>query len=119
MIDRDGMATAPHEPGGTDLGQGVRAWIVEGNDGRAAGVMHEHPAAGEPGRPYPQGIMPGGRCSGFMPLAGRAIEQNVTWDITAGDPDATEFEGLTLSPSSLCMACGHHGWITDGRWVPA
>lgn len=28
-------------------------------------------------------------------------------------------EPLTISPSLLCRACGHHGWIKAGRWVPA
>lgn len=29
------------------------------------------------------------------------------------------FEPLTITPSILCRICGHHGWITDGRWVNA
>lgn len=28
-------------------------------------------------------------------------------------------EPLTLSPSLLCTACGHHGFIREGQWVPA
>jgi hypothetical protein len=28
-------------------------------------------------------------------------------------------EPLTLTPSILCRRCGHHGWITEGRWLPA
>lgn len=28
-------------------------------------------------------------------------------------------EPLTLSPSLLCRACGRHGWIRGGAWVPA
>jgi hypothetical protein len=28
-------------------------------------------------------------------------------------------EPLTLTPSVLCRSCGHHGFITDGKWVPA
>jgi hypothetical protein len=34
-----------------------------------------------------------------------------TWTIERLDP-------LTLSPSLLCV-CGDHGFIRDGRWVPA
>jgi hypothetical protein len=26
---------------------------------------------------------------------------------------------LTLSPSLLCRTCGHHGFIREGKWVPA
>lgn len=34
------------------------------------------------------------------------------WDVLSVNP-------LTLSPSLLCKACGHHGFIRQGRWVPA
>lgn len=34
------------------------------------------------------------------------------WDLVSEEP-------LTLSPSLLCLACGHHGFIRDGKWVPA
>src|SRR6185437_3504546 len=34
-----------------------------------------------------------------------------TWQLISRDP-------LTLSPSFLCH-CGHHGWLRDGKWVPA
>ena len=34
------------------------------------------------------------------------------WDVPSWDP-------LTLSPSVLCRVCGHHGWVRDGKWVPA
>lgn len=34
------------------------------------------------------------------------------WDVVSVEP-------LTLSPSILCTACKHHGYIRDGRWVPA
>jgi hypothetical protein len=29
------------------------------------------------------------------------------------------WESLTLSPSLLCMRCGDHGFVRDGRWVVA
>lgn len=35
-----------------------------------------------------------------------------TWEVLKQDP-------LTLSPSLACRSCGHHGFIRDGRWVPA
>lgn len=34
------------------------------------------------------------------------------WQVLSLDP-------LTLSPSTRCRACGLHGFIRDGRWVPA
>ncbi len=54
-------------------------------------------------------------CSGFVAfdvpsdyLTGREPK----WQVESFDP-------LTLSPSLLCRACGHHGFIREGRWVPA
>ncbi len=35
-----------------------------------------------------------------------------TWRVVQQDP-------LTVVPSINCLGCGTHGWITDGRWVPA
>lgn len=29
------------------------------------------------------------------------------------------WEPLTVSPSLLCMGCGAHGFIREGKWVPA
>lgn len=29
------------------------------------------------------------------------------------------WEPLTISPSLLCRACGDHGFIRGGKWVPA
>lgn len=34
------------------------------------------------------------------------------WKVEAPDP-------LTVSPSILCRTCGHHGFIRNGKWVPA
>jgi len=38
---------------------------------------------------------------------GRPVWQVLSW------------EPLTLSPSLLCQLCGDHGFVRDGRWVPA
>ena len=29
------------------------------------------------------------------------------------------WEPLTVSPSLLCLQCGDHGFIREGKWVPA
>jgi hypothetical protein len=34
------------------------------------------------------------------------------WQLRQKDP-------LTITPSIHCQTCGLHGFITDGRWVPA
>jgi len=56
----------------------------------------------------------GDQCEGMItfdsPVA-RELERGEMWNVASWDP-------LTLSPSLLCH-CGDHGFIVDGRWVPA
>jgi hypothetical protein len=33
--------------------------------------------------------------------------------------DVLSLEPLTLSPSLLCKVCGKHGFIQEGKWIPA
>lgn len=35
-----------------------------------------------------------------------------TWELISLSP-------LTIAPSLLCGACGDHGFIRDGKWIPA
>lgn len=63
------------------------------------------------------GVSPGtqgGYCEGAItfdtPVA-RAHFSGPYWTVVSWDP-------LTRSPSLLCH-CGDHGFIRDGRWVPA
>lgn len=39
------------------------------------------------------------------------VPADAKWQIESVDP-------LTLSPSLLCRACGHHGFLRNGRWEP-
>jgi hypothetical protein len=78
-----------------DLGHGVTA-EVRRIDGQIDGVHYWHECNGKMrvGRtpttpPWPDG-----------------------WTVVSESP-------LTLSPSLLCPRCGHHGFIRDGKWVPA
>lgn len=67
-------------------------------DGEAHGVAYKHPTAN------------GGICEGwahFYPFS-----PSDSWIVESLDP-------LTISPSLLCGICGHHGFIKQGRWVPA
>jgi hypothetical protein len=53
----------------------------------------------------------GGTCEGWVPFKDRYMPGQ-GWDVVSESP-------LTLSPSLLCRICGHHGFIRDGKWVPA
>lgn len=55
---------------------------------------------------------------------GRECGGSVTFDVPEAEGlrgprwSVEQCEPLTISPSVLC-SCGHHGFIRDGRWVPA
>lgn len=105
------------EPPGVDLGHGhTLRWagwhpdreLNPGLDGipdvdkYAALVWHQAPDGKE--------------CLSAATLAGevqaRIEPRKPVWDVVRWEP-------LTLSPSLLCTACGDHGFVRDGRWVPA
>ncbi len=79
-----------------DIGHGVSVEVRD-IDGVAAGVAYRHQKPG------------GGTCEGYCPL--RPVVSD-GWDMVKRNP-------LTLDPSLLCRACGHHGWVKEGKWVPA
>lgn len=52
-------------------------------------------------------------CSGTVSICGCSGGGGRTWRMTSVDP-------LTLEPSIQCtIHPRHHGWIRNGRWVPA
>ena len=82
------------------LGGGVENAEVRFLDGEPRGVYYEHPCIG------------GALAPSYIPIAYVPSQPRNDWRIERLDP-------LTLSPSLLCRACGHHGFIRDGKWVPA
>lgn len=86
-----------------DIGHGVTIWFYE-YQGVRAGLIEEHPS----------NVSPTGRCSGAVAFRGRPTDdpQRPAWEVISEEP-------LTLSPSLACRTCGHHGFIREGRWVPA
>lgn len=90
-----------------DIGHGVT--ITPAFDGEQVVGVHE-------GHLDPQGRS----CMGWVPFEGTSWAQGfaddgvpiTTWTVEQLDP-------LTISPSVLCRTCGNHGFIRDGRWVPA
>jgi hypothetical protein len=73
-------------------------------DVERAHAMIDHPRASDPTKRCVGGVIPD--TAPLHIIAGRA-----TWHVESLEP-------LTLSPSILC-SCGDHGFIRDGRWIPA
>lgn len=58
---------------------------------------------------------------GNMCMSGLVFESDVAEKIS---PDSAKWTveswmPLTVSPSILCRQCGDHGWLKEGRWIPA
>ncbi len=68
------------------------------------GLLYRHPA--------PDGSECGGSVIFEGEAASRVMPKHPKWTVDSWEP-------LTLSPSLLCKSCGHHGFIKQGRWVPA
>ena len=88
------MSNCTSEP--LDLGQGLNAELRY-LDGVLQGMWYEHPCRN------------GQMSPGWIPFK---PECPSGWTLVSEKP-------LTLSPSLLCPMCGHHGFVRDGRWVPA
>jgi hypothetical protein len=76
-----------------DIGHGVTVEL-RAVGGETLGAQYTHPAP------------TGDRHEGWIPFGSDG------WTVEKAEP-------LTISPSLLCRACGHHGFIREGRWVPA
>lgn len=86
-----------------DIGHGVGYSKLTDASGEWIGLIEEHPRGDDPSR----------RCAGSVRFEGSgAVEGRPVWRVVSREP-------LTLEPSLLCTACGNHGWIRGGRWVPA
>lgn len=89
-----------------DIGHGVGIafwyrWPRESNP-EPGGLIEEHPDQRDPSK----------RCAGSVSFEGVAQAGRPAWHVVSMEP-------LTLTPSLVCTACGHHGWITAGKWCPA
>lgn len=85
--------------GPIDIGSGVtieKRYI----NGQLAGVAYTHDC-------------PHGNKNDYIPIDGdHGTPDGMGWRLEVDDP-------LTVSPSLLCRACGHHGFIRNGKWVSA
>lgn len=96
-----------------DLGHGCAYSRLLDRDGNWVGIHEWHVCSA---RDVP-GLYGDGMTAGFIPFdtpEARAVttEQGPKWTVESWDP-------LTLSPSLQCRSCAHHGFIREGRWVPA
>lgn len=88
-----------------ELGYGVTLRFTSWKDTERVGYIQSHHRP-DNGTPCESG--------GLFDLPGvaEAFPDRNRWHVESWDP-------LTLSPSLLCTACGSHGFIREGRWVPA
>jgi len=87
-----------------DIGYGVSIKFSE-HKGGVVGIHERHPDKRDPTH----------LCGGFVFFDGpNEVRRNGTpvWKVESMNP-------LTLSPSILCRTCGNHGFIREGKWVPA
>lgn len=79
-----------------DLGHGVSVERLDVVDGKPQALAFYHPCKGE-------------ESGSWLQLVRR--DPGPAWHLISAQP-------LTIAPSVLCIACGHHGFIRDGKWVP-
>ena len=58
----------------------------------------------------------GAWCRGWVMFNGSSLGKQFN---NQGGWDVTQREPLTISPSMVCRSCGDHGFIQNGKWVPA
>jgi hypothetical protein len=92
-----------HRSDWEDIGHGVRirrAYM----DGVLSGVDYQHPSLNV--------SCNNGDRGDYIPCGTDELTVKMHWRLECASP-------LTLSPSLLCPICHHHGFVRDGKWVPA
>ena len=92
-----------HRSDWEDIGHGVRirrAYM----DGVLCGVDYQHPST--------NANCNNGDRGDYVPVGTDALTIAHHWKLESETP-------LTLTPSLLCPVCHHHGYIREGKWVPA
>lgn len=91
--------------GEVDIGQGVTISRTTDKNGDWVGLIRRHPKKGGDGR-----------CASAVAFD-TPVSRAAHGDGGIAFHAVLAWEPLTLSPSLLCRACGHHGHIQNGRWV--
>jgi len=89
-----------------DLGQRNAYTPILNGDGEWVGIHEWHVCRDPDGEPSAGAV--------WFDVAGLPdyADSGPKWTVESWAP-------LTISPSVACRVCGHHGFIRDGRWVPA
>ena len=87
-----------------DVGHGHTLTRLADADGSLYGFVDEHTSlkTGEP-------------CSGSVCVNPGPDDVKYNRDVWTMESE----EPLSLTPSLLCTTCGEHGFVRDGKWVPA
>lgn len=88
-----------------DLGGGVWFSRMVNSDEVRVGVIEWHYCGGTTEEHFSGGSL-------LFDMPENTGENRPKWQLLKEEP-------LTLHPSVLCRTCGLHGWIQEGRWVPA
>lgn len=107
----------PEENLTIDLGHGVRVAFTQWAPDRELNPQYkEIPDIDKYGLIYTHPGSDGEQCQGSIVFEGTIAHlmnpDRPRWSVESWEP-------LTVSPSLLCRRCGHHGFIQQGRWVPA
>lgn len=92
-----------------ELGHGQYWSRLANQAGEWIGILEWHPCT------KAQNATDDGLSAGGVYFEGANLPDHAgrpRWRVESQDP-------LTLSPSILCRTCGNHGFIREGRWVPA
>ena len=101
------MATERQNPK-LDSGHGITLRRTAHHDDRSRhGWIVEHPTADGVKRQTFSGL-----CEATVRVCGRA-------ECADTHHEVRQEELLTIHPSLGCQICGLHGWIREGRWIPA
>lgn len=95
------MSWPPEEMNLTDLGNGVQFSKYIDNDDQWIGILEWH------------------KCHSEEITAGSVLFDNAPEKFRGPRWTLVQEEPLTINPSILCRTCGLHGFIQNGRWVPA
>jgi hypothetical protein len=99
-----------------DLGSGHRLIFIRWAPDRILNPQYDHVSDVEKWGAVIEHTAPDGKlCEGCITFDGpvqREVEDKTPkWTVESWEP-------LTVSPSLLCV-CGDHGFIRNGKWVPA